>query len=226
MSAQRPEASGKTQLWGVGQIRGGPTVLAYPVTEAEIARDTVWAGRQLVRQEIAAGKFVLLVSMSNEGAHVHPFDCAARAAGRPLGQVDAVPYEAPRVISIMKNLPVGIVLGLTGSLIGALSQSVPSVPEIFSGATVLLRPGAAAGWRPALHWYPLGPAVAFECPAAAGAHVNGSEWEVRGGESDLRVTGLVDGRRQFRDVATGWPGRVLAARCECGSEDPRVVLSL
>jgi hypothetical protein len=213
------------KLWGVGQARGGPTVLAYPVTEAEISRDSVWAGRQLARHAISAGRFVLLVSMSNEGAHVHPFDIAARAAGLPLCQVDAVPYEAARVISIMKNLPVGIVLGLTGGIIAALAESGAPVPELFSHTTVLLRPDAADGWGPALHWYPLGPAVAFECPAASGAHVNGTEWAVRASDSGLRVSGLVEERRQFRDVATGLAGRVLTARCECGSEDPRVVLS-
>jgi hypothetical protein len=218
------------KLWGVGQIRGGGAVLPYPVTAAELARDSVWAGRQLVRHGIAPGKFVLLVSMSNEGVQVHPFDSAAASAGLPLCQVDAVLFEAPRVISAMKNLPVGLVLGMTGGILTAITEAGRSLADTFGDIPVLLRPDAADIWRqhtgrPALSWYPLGPAVAFECPAASGAHVNGTEWAVRADESGLLVTGLAGGRRRFADVRTGRAGRLLTARCECGSEDPRIVLT-
>lgn len=217
-------------VWGVGQIRLGSTVRKFPVTYEELLRDSAWAGQQLARHQLPRGKFMMIVSMSNEGAHIQPFDAAAASAGIPLCQVDAVAYEAPRIISVLKNLPLALVLGMPLSIIGALAAADVDIGSMFSETTVLVRPEASEEWRAhtsaprVSHWYPLGPAVALDCPAAAGAHVNGAEWDVHASGTELLVSGLVNGRQQLADVPSGRHGHVVTARCECGSDDPRIVL--
>jgi hypothetical protein len=97
------------------------------------------------------------------------------------------------------------------------------VPAILAHADAL--PAlTAAGLRPGLI-APLGPALAFECPHRAGAHVNRAEWLIEETGDGLSLSTLAPRAHQAQQVPLGIAGTVVSAPCPCGSPDPRVRLS-
>lgn len=217
-------------LWGVGQMATvGQPVEPYPVTFSDIQRDAVWLGRQLSRFRVAPGSFMMLVSMGWETAHIRPFEIAAASLAFPTCDVGPASFDAERMLGLLDSLPVRIVVGVSEGIVNGLADAGRPAEEVLADAVVFARPESRlkAGPRAAgnvFDWVLLGPAVAMECPARRGAHVNRHEWDVVSTADGLQLSGLVGARRDIAEIQTGRRGTVIHDQCSCGSGDPRVIL--
>jgi hypothetical protein len=235
MPAERSagHARDEESVWAVGRFhRDGATVL-WPSTRAERSSAAAFAARTLRLLGIGAGARVVLVSMMSDGVQVVPFEDALRRLHAVMTPADATVGDAGRVASVLSTARPRAVIGITESTLDGLAP-LGHGPEIFEAVPVLAAtpPAAArleaAGLSP-LRWLTVGPVMAVECLRRAGAHLDGGTWRVavEHGEVVLhpRLPNHALGSSGIPEaVPTGIDARVVADRCGCGSDDPRLIL--
>ncbi|MFF4034276.1 hypothetical protein ACFYZ2_31770 [Streptomyces sviceus] len=199
------------------------------LTWAELARDTDWATARLREHGLAAGQRALLTASGFEGFWVHTVIDALRALKVPYGIAEAMGWDHRRTSVFHRELRPHAVIGLSAETLEGLAGTA-DIGEMFRPTPlVLARPAAvpmlrAVGVAASL-FSPLGPALALECPARSGAHVNAAEWRVGERDGHLFLAAAEQRTSPLPETPLGIAGRVVAGRCACGSEDPRVLFA-
>jgi hypothetical protein len=222
-------AARRGELFCVSRYDIGGATTDLPVSWEEVDRDTTWARSMLAGMGLPSEGVVAFVSTPEEVPWVCPFERAAVALGLSYVASDAFAFDAARLGSYLRRLPVKLIVGADAASLEALARSAPLEQLLGDVHTVLARPDAvdlvrAAGVDPLL-WVTLGPAVAVQCQARLGAHVNGEEWGVESVGGELHLTTL--GARAHRLVRAplGVEGGVVDSPCPCGREDPRIEIA-
>ncbi|WP_333736689.1 hypothetical protein [Streptomyces sp. IBSBF 2806] len=199
------------------------------LTWAELARDTEWATARLREHGLAAGQRALLTASGFEGFWGLTVIGALRTLKVPYGIAEAMGWDHRRTAVFHRELTPHAVIGLSAETLEGLAGTA-DIGEMFrSTPVVLARPAAVPLLRAvgvaASVISAVGPALALECPERSGAHVNPAEW--RFGERDGQLTVAAgEGRTSpLPETPLGITGRVVAGRCGCGSDDPRVLLA-
>ncbi|MBG0857162.1 hypothetical protein I2W78_36270 [Streptomyces spinoverrucosus] len=199
------------------------------LTWAELARDTEWVTARLREHGLAAGRRALLTASGFEGFWGHAVIGALRSLKVTYGIAEAMGWDHRRTSVFHRELRPHAVIGLSAETLEGLSGAA-DVGEMFrSTPVVLARPAALPVLRgvgvPACLFSAVGPALAIECPERSGAHVNAAEWRVGERDGELCVAAGERRTSPLPETRLGIPGRVVADRCACGSEDPRVLFT-
>ena len=209
-------------------VRGADGPAAYEVTWDDLARDAAWTQERLHALGLERGHHALLSCSGHEGPWFQPVIEAMRNLGVVYGASEAMGWDYLRTRVFQRELDLHAVLGLSADTVEALSGQL-MLGELFRDTPVVLaRPGAAerlsAAGVPAGIISPLGPALAVQCAESAGAHVNGAEWTVTERDGGLVVAAVLEQRVTGPvEIQLDTAGSVLAGRCPCGSDDPRVL---
>ncbi|MET7650073.1 MULTISPECIES: hypothetical protein [unclassified Streptomyces] len=199
------------------------------LTWAELARDTDWVTARLREHGLDGGQRALLTASGFEGFWGHAVIGALRALKVTYGIAEAMGWDHRRTAVFHRELNPHAVIGLSAETLEGLAGAADLGEMFRSTPVVLARPAAVPLLRAvgtsAAQISAVGPALALECPEKCGAHVNAAEWRV--GERDGRLfVAAGEGRASLlTETPLGLAGRVVTARCACGSEDPRVLLA-
>jgi hypothetical protein len=225
----RSRRLGRTEPAYLARFAGRDGTVDLEISWAELTRDTQWVTAALRGLGLTAGRRALLVGSGFEGPWLRPMMDALRALGVTYGIAEALGWDANRTVVFNRELDLHAVIGLSEPVAERLGDPA-RLREMFGSTPVVLgRPAAAALLRtagvPAGVLCFVGPALAIECAQRRGAHVNGAEWQVTARDGELWIAGA--GRRVDRlpDTPLGIRAAITTAECECGSRDPRVILS-
>ncbi|MFV2176661.1 hypothetical protein ACFHW2_28605 [Actinomadura sp. LOL_016] len=193
----------------------------------DLARDAAWTQERLEAHGLKRGQQVAVSFSGHEGVWFQPVIEALRNLGVVYGSVEAMGWDHVRTRVFHRELDLHAILGLSGETLEALSGQV-MIGDLFRDTPVILaRPEGADRLRnagvSAAVLSTLGPALAIECPERAGAHVNRAEWTVGEREGRLVLTAAAVRTAAGREFVLETRGTVRTERCECGSDDPRVV---
>jgi hypothetical protein len=209
-------------------VRRADGLAEYEVTWDDLARDAAWTQARLQGLGLGRGHHALITFSGHEGVWFQPIIEALRNLGVVYGTAEAMGWDHTRTRVFQRELDLRAVLGLSADTVEALSGQA-MIGDLFRDTPVVLaRPGAAERLReagvPAGIMAPLGPALAIECAERSGAHVSGAEWKVAERDGALTVAAASEKRATGQgEIILDTPGRVLADRCACGSDDPRVI---
>lgn len=202
--------------------------LAYSLMEAERAR--LAASRVLSSFHFRTGGNMLITSMWDETAHWLPVERAVMAYGMVAVSADSSLFDAARVESIARRFELKGAIGVTRATLEGLTKLGHEPARVFDGLIVWAHPEAYEALAPAgnlaVHrCLEIGPALAMECAAQCGAHLDRHEWtaEVQAGE--LLLSSRLERSESFVRLRTGLRGRVEQGVCACGNADPRIVLT-
>jgi phenylacetate-coenzyme A ligase PaaK-like adenylate-forming protein len=205
---------------------GGRTLL--PVSAEEIVRAQTMIERMLGTFGFAHGRFVLLVSLLDNGGYAIPFERAIMNLGLLVTNADNSPYEAQRIESICRRFDVAAVVGVTGQVLDGLAGAGHDLAALFANKVVWAFPDA----YDALIGVPgvilrrvieLGPGFAIECCEGAGAHIDRQEWHCDEDGGDILLTSRLRRAASFVRHRSGVRGTLVEAPCRCGHIDTRIV---
>ncbi|MGW1780491.1 hypothetical protein ACWCQQ_15310 [Streptomyces sp. NPDC002143] len=196
---------------------------------AQIARDTAWITDRLRGHGLTAGERAVLTASGFEGFWCHAMIGALRGLRVTYGIAEAMGWDHRRTSVFHRELRPQAMIGLSAETLEGLSATA-DLAEMFRQTRLLLaRPAAVPVLRgagvPAFLISALGPALALECPERSGAHVNAAEWRVGERDGQLSVAAGEGRGSPLPETPLGIAGRVITARCACGSEDPRVLFA-
>jgi len=218
-------------LWGVGSFRVGDAILPYPVSQDDHGRDIASAMKGLRSLGIHDQSRALVLSMLSEAAQYWPVQIGLLVSKAQFSLGDASRFDAFRTAMFLRAMHYDVVLGINTEVLDGLDDLGHAYADVFAGTHVLAaRPGAYerlhdAGLGPRL-WVHVGPTVAVECDALAGAHIDGDEWEIEVADGEIVVTTRNPRAASIDRLRTGIRGEVVTEPCACGRSDPRVVPTL
>lgn len=216
-------------LWGVGSYSVGDEIVTYPVSPDDSRRDMGTAAKALASLGVQAGSRVLVVSMLSEAAQYWPVQIGLLMAQAQFSLADASRFDAFRTVMFIRAMHYDAVVGVNNDVLDGLDDLGTAYDEVFGPVGIVAaRAGAHERLREAgldpRWWLHVGPTIAVECRARAGAHVDGDEWSVQasaGGE--VLVTARRARAATIDRQSTGVFGAVITDPCACGRDDPRVV---
>jgi hypothetical protein len=216
------------QLWGIGWYPSADGPQPYEATPVEMVRHEDGARVQLQRFGVVHDDILLFTGRASEAVQFAPWEQAANQLGAAYTVVDGYRSDAQRLLAYLGQFSPRAVLGLVDELVAGLSDQANVAEVLATVPVVAARPLARARLAEhgvdALLWLHAGPAVAVECLARAGAHVD-VRWAPAIDNGELVVHGQPDQLLSAR-IATGLPARLLTTPCDCGSVDPRIVLDM
>jgi hypothetical protein len=120
------------------------------------------------------------------------------------------------------------VIGINVDVLDGLDDLGHSYDSVFGRTPVLsARAGAYERLRDGglspRWWLDLGPAIAVECNARAGAHVDADEWSVEEDGGVILVSARNSRAATVDRLRTDVEGEIVIEECACGRTDPRVV---
>ena len=206
--------------------QGQRKVLPYSALEFERARRAM--GRILSTFHFRAGGNMLVTALFDEGAQMMPMERAVMSYGMVAVSADSSPYDGSRVESIIRRFALVGAVGIGAATLDGLAGLGHSAEALLAGKVVWARPDAYARLhgKPGLtvyRWLEVGPAVAVECSAGAGAHVDRFEWDIEEDGGEIVLTSRLERSVAFDGYRTGLRGHVHHGACRCGNPDPRIV---
>ena len=218
-------------LWGISQVATAAGPQSCPLSFADFAADVASARASLATLGVTAGSSVLYTSLMSEAALYTPFFDATWELRAVVSCADATAPDAYRVPLLTAALPrVAAVLGINAAILeGLAAAGVDLAATLASVPVVGARPDALAGLIgagvPALLWAQVGPMLAVECPARAGAHVPAA-WSAAADDGGVVVRARSPracGDRPWR-VAVALT--VVEGSCACGRTGQRLQPSI
>ncbi len=201
-------------------------LLPYSVIEVERARRATM--RILSTFHFRTESNVLVTAQFDEGSQLVGAERAIMSYGMVAVSADSTPWDAGRVESILRRFKLVAALGVSEATLDGLERSGFNPVQLFHGLVIWARPGAyqrLAG-KPGLkvhRWLEIGPAVAMECSAGAGAHIDRFEWDLSSDNDELVLNSRLERSVSFTGYRTGFKARILRGTCKCGNTDPRIV---
>lgn len=174
------------------------------------------------------GSNLLITALFDEGAHVLGMERAVMQFNMVAISADSSLYDARRVESIIRRFNLVGAFGITAATLDGLASLGHDPVQLFSGMAVWAWPEAYARLQgqPGITVFrclEAGPAVAIECSAGAGAHIDRFEWAVDCVDGEIVIGSRLERCQPFHDYHTGIRAQVLHGACSCGSADPRIV---
>jgi hypothetical protein len=200
-----------------------------PWSASELERASEAYRRRLGTFHFRTGDHLLLTSLFDESMQFTPFQRALSAYGLVYCPADSSFFDAPRTESILRRFDIVAVMGVSGALLDGLVANGFDPAKLFADRVVWARPDAyprlqAAASIKLRRWMEIGPAVASECVAGDGAHVDRLEWDIEAVNGELVLSSRLDRSLDFEHYRTGVRGIITRHTCACGSPDPRVTL--
>lgn len=217
------------RLWGVGSYRVGADLVTFPVSEGDLQRDVATAQKNLASLGVERGMRALVTSMLAEAAQYWPVQIGLLMTGTQMSCADASRFDAFRTRMFLNGPHYDLAVGINGAVLDGLADLDASLGELFAPVPLVAARAEAigrlraAGIDPRL-WLHVGPTIAVECAARAGAHVDSEEWEVEADGGEVRITARHPRAARIEDLATGLAAEIVADRCACGRADARLVL--
>ena len=217
-----------TSLWGIGSFQIGDEIVPYPVSKDDHNRDIATAMKATATLGVGEADRVLVLSMLSQAAQYWPVQIALLVGKVQFSLADASRFDAFRTAMFLRAMHYDAVVGINTDVLDGLDDLGHEYRDIFDGVPVLAaRAGAyerlrEAGLSPRW-WLDLGPAIAVECEALAGAHVDADEWSVDGDGGEVLLSARQPRAATIDRLRTGVRGDVVTEACACGRPDPRVV---
>lgn len=213
----------------VGRYLSGDEVRFLPFSMQELERAAEAYGRRIGTFHFRTGDHVLQTALYDESVHLLPFERALSHFGLVLCPADASLFDAARSESIVRRFGVTAVMGVNGPLLDGLAALGHDPAQVLAGPVVWARPDAYERLKGSdgirlYRWMEIGPAVAVECAAGAGAHIDAVEWKVEQENGEIVLSSRLHRCVTFDRYRTGISAEVDHTACSCGSADPRVVL--
>jgi hypothetical protein len=223
-AASAPE---RPTLWGVGSFRVGDALIAYPVSQADHGRDIATAGKALKSLGIHNQSRALVLSMLSEAAQYWPVQIGLLMSQAQFSLADASRFDAFRTAMFLHAMHYDVVLGINTAVLDGLDDLGHAYADVFNDVPVL---AARAGAYERLRdhgltprwWLHVGPTVAVECDALAGAHIDADEWSVEASGGEVLVSARNPRAASIERQATGVTAEIATAPCACGRTDPRI----
>ena len=211
----------------VAGFRCGNERAFLPVSSAELLRTQSLIERLLKTFNFARGRFVLLISMLENGAYAVPFERALMNLGLLVSNADDSPYEAARIESICRRFDVAAIVGVSTDVLDGLDAAGHSLSALFENRVVWAH-GEAVGRLRSIdgikpyRMLEAGPAFAMECAERDGAHLDASEWTLEVHRGELLVSSRLERAQSFARYATDVRGDLIMDLCRCGLSDIRI----
>ncbi len=217
----------KAALWGVGSYCVGDAVLPYPVSQDDHGRDISSAMKALKSLGVYGESRALVLSMLSEAAQYWPLQIGLLMSQAQFSLADASRFDAFRTAMFLRAMHYDVVLGINTDVLDGLDDLGHAYGDVFSEVSVLsARAGAYERLRDAgvapRWWLHVGPTIAVECDALAGAHVDGDEWDVEMADGEVLLTARNPRAASIDRLATGVHGELATEPCACGRTDPRI----
>jgi hypothetical protein len=213
----------------IGRYLVGGKPYFYAVNRDELDRGAPCFARIIGSFQLAAGKYVLTVSMTPEIAQLAPFEAGVQMLGLIGMNADLSPYDAARVEALVRLFDVAAICGVDKAVLDGLKMIGHDAEKIFKGRIVWARPDAyelvaAMPGVTARRVAEFGPALGLECAAGEGLHMDGRDWALSDAGGTIRLTSRQHRISPLEDLDTGVKGKLMAMPCSCGNRDPRVIL--
>ncbi|ROM33939.1 hypothetical protein BK648_24580 [Pseudomonas poae] len=171
---------------------------------------------------------VLVTAQFDESAQILGAERAIMAYGMVAVSADSTPWDAGRVESILRRFKLVAALGISEATLDGLERMGFNPVQLFHGLVIWAREGAYQRLvgKPGLkvfRWLEIGPAVAIECNAGGGAHIDRFEWDVVTEEGEVVLTSRLERSVAFNGYRTGVHARIERGTCRCGNTDPRLL---
>lgn len=214
----------RPELWCIGRDHQDGEPVDFSVSWGDWERDVEWAKGILAQHGVQLGTAVLIVGGMPESPWFDPFETAVLRLGGHYSLGETHAFDAFRTGLYATRLDIEIVFGINRAIVEGLADEV--VSALGRVRTILARPNAiaplrAAGLSAAIVSR-VGPALAVECPARDGAHVNGAEWSVTSVDGELYLSTAQPRAHQLDHARVHVRGTVRTDTCVCGRDDPRV----
>lgn len=224
------DAPATSKLWGIGSYRVGDDLVAFPVSEADLQRDIATGQKNLASLGVEQGMRALVTSMLAEGAQYWPLQIGLLMAGTQMSCADASRFDAFRTRMFLNGPRYDLALGISGDVLDGLADLDAPLGDLFARVPVVAARAEAIGRLrvagvDARLWLHVGPTIAVECDARAGAHIDDDEWIVGSDGGELRITGRNPRAAAVDGVPTGVRAEIVTGPCECGRGDVRLVLT-
>ena len=221
------ESPSSAPLWGVGSFRVGDAIVPYPVSQEDHGRDIATAMKALKSLGIHDRSRALVLSMLSEAAQYWPVQIGLLVSKAQFSLADASRFDAFRTAMFLRAMHYDVVLGINTEVLDGLDDLGHAYPEVFNGVVVLAaRSGAYERLRDAglspRWWLHVGPTVAVECDARAGAHIDGDEWSVEVQDGEVLVSARNERAASIHRLPTGIEAEIVTEPCTCGRSDPRI----
>jgi hypothetical protein len=214
-------------LWGVGSFRVGDEIIAYPVAQEDHHRDIGSAPKALASLGVHAQSRVLVLSMLSEAAQYWPLQIGLLMSQAQFSLADASRFDAFRTAMFLRAMHYDVVLGLNSEVLDGLDDLGHAYKDVFGSVPVLAaRAGAYERLRDAglapRWWLHVGPAIAVECDALDGAHVDNDEWDVEEDGGEILLSARRPRAMTVDRLRTGVRAEIVTGMCTCGRDDPRL----
>jgi hypothetical protein len=202
--------------WGIATYGDG---VPYPLSYADVERDTEGAVRALGALEVGAGDTVLVVSRLEEGGHFWPFNAAVAQLGMLGLCADATLFDAARTEMLLRRFDVKVAVGVNRAVIDGLELAGFTPASVFGRAKLIVArtdaaPLIAAMGVPVRRWQQLGPTYAMDCSLGR-LHVDTAQWDVSVDRDELVVRARQERAVGADPIATGVAGTVDKDGCSC-----------
>jgi len=218
------ESIPRPALWGIGRDHHDGVPADFAVSWADWQRDVDWAEDVLAQHGVRAGTAVLIVGGMPESPWFDPFENAVLRLGGHYSLGETHAFDAFRSGLYATRLGIDLVFGINRMVVEGLGDGLGA--SLGNVRTILARPDAvpllrAVGLQARIVTR-VGPALAVECPAGVGAHLNGAEWSVTSEDGEIHLTTVGPRAYQLDHERVRVRGTVRTDACPCGREDPRV----
>ncbi len=201
---------------------------ALPYSALEGERSTRSLLKVLNTFEFSMGSNLLITALFDQGVQALGMERAVMQFNMVAVSADSSLFDARRVESIIRLFPLAGAYGITAATLDGLAGLGHDPLKLFGGIVVWAWPDAyerLAG-QPGITVFrclEVGPALAVECSAAAGAHIDRFEWAIDTVDGEVVLSSRLERCQTFHHYYTGLRGQVLHGVCNCGSTDPRIV---
>lgn len=207
---------------------GARVDLPYSTLEAERSARAML--KVLSTFHFRAGQNMLITALFDEGAQLLGAERAIMHYNMVAVSADSSLFDARRVESIARQFSLAGALGISQATLEGLRSLGHDPVQLLNGMVVWARPGAYEELvdKPGIkvyRWLELGPAVAIECSAAAGAHIDRFEWLVDEEDGEVVLSSRLERCQPFEHYRTGVQAKVIHGACSCGNIDPRIIPS-
>jgi hypothetical protein len=216
---------GRNTLFGIGRYADLDRKVDFEIGWPEHERDVLWAARVLETWGLGASDHVLYTLPNCEGPWSSHVIQAVRNLGATYSNAEPYGWDARRCATFLRLLPIKALIGISGETVTALQEQEQL--ELLSPLSLIwarpeaIEPLRAAGLAPAA-WVMLGPALALECPARSGAHLDPDEWSISDGPDGLTLSTVGQRQHLATAIRLGPGGGIDESPCTCGLPGPRV----
>jgi hypothetical protein len=203
----------RSPIYGLASCMVGTSFMEFEIGWPEFQRDTTWAESVLRRSGLSRGDMVLCTLTNWESPWGSPIVHGLRNLGVTYATAEVFAWDARRVSMFLQRFPIKAIIGLSGQTLAALDDADPPLAQLLDGVDIIwARPHAAGALAEqadrVIPFVRFGPALAMGLPGSPAALVNANEWDVAPTPDGLTISSIAPRATQFRDIATGFTGRV------------------